>query len=145
MPSTSAERELWTIWIGYFCTYVSVLAITRLLFTLDVLEAGRNMPGSWSECLPYPFLALVAGLAFFVMGSNYWGRCYVIGAAFWVLAACMPLQLTLAPLGFGLLWFAALLMMGLHLRKLSQATVAVTAEHSSQVATVAFKNEQSKP
>ena len=117
LPATSAERELWTIWIGYFLSYIGVIGITWLLFAFDELREGMNLPGSWWECLPYPFLALLAGLAFFVMGSNYWGRCYVIGAAFWALAALMPLQLTLAPLGFGLLWFVSLLILGLHLRR----------------------------
>ncbi len=99
------------------------------------------MPGNWSECLPYPFLSVVAGLAFFTMGSNYWGRCYVIGGAFWFLAVAMPVKLTLAPLGFGLWWFAALLMVGLHLRKLGQAAAA-QADPAAEVATVLFKGEK---
>jgi serine/threonine protein kinase len=142
LPSTVAERELWTIWIGYFGAYVSVLVVTRLLFALDVLAAGPNMPpGHWRECLPYPFLSLVAGLAFFMMGSNYWGRCYVIGLTFWLLAALMPLHLTLAPLGFGVLWFAALMMVGLHLRKLGQPASETAATPASQAATVPFRRQ----
>jgi serine/threonine protein kinase len=141
LPSTSAERELWTIWIGYFLTYVSVLAVTYLLFALDVLKAGDHMPDNWPECLPYPFLSLVAGLAFFVMGSNYWGRCYIFGGAFWACAILMPLQLTLAPLAFGLLWFTALLMLGLRLRQLSANAVAA-ADNSAQVATVLFEEKK---
>jgi eukaryotic-like serine/threonine-protein kinase len=139
LPTTAAERELWTIWIGYFCTYAAVLVVTRLLFALHALEAGPNMPRHWQECLPYPFLSLVAGLAFFMMGSNYWGRCYIVGAAFWLLAAVTPAYLTLAPLGFGLLWFAALLMLGLHLRKLSQPPAAPPPP--SQTATMPFKQQ----
>ena len=89
--------------------------------------------------MPYPFLSLLAGLAFFVMGSNYWGRCYMIGAAFWVLGALMPIQLTLAPLGFGLMWFAALLMMGLHLRKAEMPSSSIPTPPPSETATVALK------
>ena len=38
------------------------------------------------------------------MGNNYWGGCYVIGLAFFVLACVMPLKLEWgAPLAFGLL------------------------------------------
>ena len=40
------------------------------------------------------------------MGSNYWGRCYAVGAAFFALAAVMPFCLEYAPLTFGLLWSA---------------------------------------
>jgi serine/threonine protein kinase len=140
LPSTSAERELWTIWIGYFFTYVGVIGITWLLFFLHELEQGEKMPGSWSEYLPYPFLALLAGLAFFVMGSNYWGRCYMIGAAFWVVAALMPLWLTLAPLAFGLLWFTALLTLGLHLRRTAAPRDGGSA--SADSATVALKQSK---
>ncbi len=142
LPASSTERELWTIWIGYFATYMFVLVITRLLFALDVLQAGKNMPGHWQECLPYPFLSLVAGMAFFIMGSNYWGRCYVIGAAFWLLAALTPLHLTLAPLGFGLLWFAALLMLGLRLRRLGQPSPDTPRPSPSQNATMLYKQQK---
>ncbi len=99
------------------------------------------MPANWSECLPYPFLALIAGLAFFVMGSNYWGRCYVIGGAFWLLAVLMPLQLSFAPLGFGILWFVALLTLGRRLREIGHAVAADAAERASQIETVLFKGQ----
>jgi serine/threonine protein kinase len=140
LPATSAERELWTIWIGYFFSYLGVIGITWLLFAFDELRPGSYLPENWWECLPYPFLSLLAGLAFFMMGSNYWGRCYVIGAAFWVLGGLMPIQLTLAPLGFGLLWFAALLMMGLHLRKTAIPPESAPTPTPSGTATVALKH-----
>ncbi len=66
----------------------------------------------------YPFSAIISGLAFFVMGSNYWGRCYAFGLAFWGLAVLMPLHLEWAPLEFGVLWSAILTAVGLHLRSL---------------------------
>ena len=52
----------------------------------------RRLPGSpenryFHELLPYPFISLISGLAFFIMGANYWGRCYAIGLAFFVAAA----------------------------------------------------------
>jgi eukaryotic-like serine/threonine-protein kinase len=139
LPATSSERELWTVWIGYFFTYLCVLVVTRMLFAFEVLAAGQYLPPNWQECLPYPFLSLIAGLAFFVMGSNYWGRCYMIGAAFWLLAALMPMHLTLAPLGFGLLWFAALMMLGLRLRRLGRSAAAAHAQQAAEVTTVMLK------
>jgi serine/threonine protein kinase len=138
LPTTAAEKELWTVWIGYFGTYLFVIVITRLLFALDILAAGRNMPENWQECLPYPFLSLVAGMAFFVMGSNYWGRCYVVGVTFWALAALMPIYLTFAPLAFGLLWFGALTMLGLHLRRLGQPA-ATPVQPSSARETIPYE------
>jgi serine/threonine protein kinase len=136
LPTTAAERELWTIWLGYFCTYGMVLCVARLLFALDVLKSGQNMPEPWSECLPYPFLSVIAGLAFFVMGSNYWGRCYLIGTAFWVLGVLTTFQLTFAPLGFGLLWFLALTMLS---RRLGQFGREAQMASGSDATTVPFR------
>jgi hypothetical protein len=65
---------------------------------------------------------MASGLAFFIMGSNYWGRCYAFGLAFWALAALMPMHLEWAPLEFGLLWSVTLTLVGLHLRRLGRAT-----------------------
>ena len=93
LPTTAAERELWTIWIGYFAGYFFiVVVVTRLLIHCDVLQrtlSGR-LPRYLKELLPYPFIAMVSGLAFFIMGANYWGRCYAFGVAFFVAAPLMP-------------------------------------------------------
>lgn len=117
LPTSAAERELWTIWIGYFTSYGAALFATWLLLHLQVLRPGPQTPQPLPELLPYPFISLASGLAFFTMGSNYWGRCYAVGLAFFLLAALMPLKLNWAPLGFGLLWSGSLLMLGLHLRR----------------------------
>ena len=118
LPDSPAERELWTIWIGYLLAYVvSHLAIGALI-TKDIMMAGVEAPLRFEELIFYPFSAIASGLAFFIMGSNYWGRLYVIGLGFFVLAALMPFHLDWAPLEFGTLWSIALLSLGLHLRKL---------------------------
>jgi hypothetical protein len=62
---------------------------------------------------------VLSGLAFFVMGSTYWGGCYVIGLAFFILAALMPLNMNLAPLEFALFWSVTLSLVGVRLRRLS--------------------------
>ena len=90
LPTTAAERELWTIWIGYFVTYFFIVIVTRAVGHLDVLQPERDFgrPRAYfQELLPYPFISVVSGLAFFIMGSNYWGRCYAIGVAFFLIAA----------------------------------------------------------
>ena len=71
---------------------------------------------------PYPFLAVLTGFAFFVMGARHWGRCYVFGVAFFVLAALMPLMLPWSALAFGLLWCGCLVSIGRHLRGLAVET-----------------------
>jgi serine/threonine protein kinase len=118
LPGTPAERELWSIWIGYLLAYVvSHLAIGALM-TRDLITEGPEAPARWQELIFYPFSAIASGLAFFIMGSNYWGRLYAIGLAFFGLAALMPFHMEWAPLEFGTLWGVALLLLGLHLRKL---------------------------
>ena len=51
---------------------------------------------------------LLAGLGFFVMGSSYWGRCYMLGIGFFLLAGGMTFRLDWAPFEFGVAWGATL-------------------------------------
>jgi hypothetical protein len=116
-----AERELWTIWGGYLAAYGVDVLVTGMLIRFDLITAGTAWagdPDQLKKVITYPFSSIASGLAFFIMGSNYWGRCYAIGVAFWILAALMPLFLNWAPLVFGLLWCASLLLLGFHLRRL---------------------------
>src|SRR5207253_2182176 len=99
------------------------------------------------ELLPYPFISLVSGLAFFIMGANYWGRCYAIGGVFFVMGPLMTFDLTFGPLLFGIVWTFTLLMFGIHLRRqgLAQAPAppapTATMIPSSQVATVQYDKQ----
>lgn len=118
LPTSSAERELWSIWIGYFLSYPAIILVTRLLLGIEILDPAIAAPARLHEILPYPFLSLATGLAFFAMGANYWGRCYLIGVSFFTLGALMPLMLELAPLLFGLAWAAGLSAIARHLQVL---------------------------
>jgi serine/threonine-protein kinase len=109
-PDNAAERQLWSIWIGYFLAYMILVAVVRQM-------AG---PARWDDLTLYPFSAVLSGMGFFAMGSNYWGRCYLIGLAFFALAAVMPLMLNLAPLGLGLLWSVTLVMIARHVRRMGE-------------------------
>jgi serine/threonine protein kinase len=120
LPTSPAERELWTIWIGYLAAYFFSQVTVRALVSHGLISKGLDAPHRWEELILYPFSAIASGLAFFMMGSNYWGKLYAVGLAFWVLAALMPLHLEWAPLEFGALWSTVLLALGLHLRTLSQ-------------------------
>src|SRR5262249_39717751 len=117
LPTSTAERQLWAIWIGYLVGCVAVVV------------AGRQLPHFEEDYKTrlYVLWTLLAGLAFFAMGSSYWGRCYAFGIAFSALGAVMPLKLEWAPLGFGGLWAVALASMGLHLRRLAAAAEADAA------------------
>jgi serine/threonine-protein kinase len=117
LPTSAPERELWTIWVGYLITLVVNWMVCWQLRAYEIIKAGPGAPQRWEEYFLYPIITMLSGLAFFTMGSNYWGRCYAVGAAFFVLAVLMPLRLEFAPLAFGLLWSATLIALGLHLRK----------------------------
>jgi serine/threonine-protein kinase len=118
LPTNAAERQLWSIWLGYLLAVGAGGLVRRGLVGGGVLAGGPAAPANWPDLLNYPSSALLAALAFFAMGSSFWGRCYAIGLAFLALALVMPRQLELAPLLFGLLWGATLALLGLHLRRL---------------------------
>ena len=118
LPTTAAERELWSIWIGYLIAYPVVILLAHMI--AHQVEPHEGSPSRLGDVLSYPFLALHSGICFFVMGSNYWGRCYLFGLGFMALAPLLALRLDLAPLLFGLAWSAALLLLGWHLRHLGQ-------------------------
>lgn len=134
LPTSAAERQLWTIWIGYLVAFNINIVVSRLLIGQAILSRGPNGPVRWDELLLYPSTAVMSGMAFFCMGSSYWGRCYAFGAAFFVLAALMPMKLEWAPLEFGLLWSVILAAIGLHLRRL--ACEAIARDREEQPSTI---------
>ena len=95
--------------------------MTFILSMNGVIERGPNSPPNhYEELVVYPFSAILSGLAFFSMGSNYWGRCYYIGLGFFGIAVLMPLHPEWSPLEFGIIWTVALTALGFHLRRLGQ-------------------------
>jgi serine/threonine protein kinase len=109
LPTSSVERQLWSIWVGY------------LIACMGVVIAGRQVldDGDPYKLTLYLFWSLLSGLAFFAMGGSYWGPCYALGLAFFVLACLLPLMLGFAHLGFGGLWTVSLLLIARHLRRLA--------------------------
>jgi serine/threonine-protein kinase len=110
LPRSAAERMLWSIWIGYLVANGVVEIVQRL-----------QTPGELGldELVLYPTKAVLAGLAFFVMGGNYWGHCYTFGLAFFGLALVMPWQPRWSPLEFGLLWSGILVAIGIRLHRMA--------------------------
>jgi serine/threonine-protein kinase len=117
LPGTRAERQLWAIWIAYFLS-VAVTAAIRLQES-----AGQPI---WGGPL-YPYSAMLTGVAFFVMGSTFWGGCYLVGLGFFALAAAMPSHLTWAPLEFAMLWGVTLFTVGVRLRRLAREQHRLTS------------------
>ncbi len=120
LPTTAAERQLWSIWIGYLLAYFCTVLMTRLLVREEIIGRGAEGAERWKQLLIYPISAMLSGMAVFTMGSNYWNRYYLFGMAFFVLALLMPFHLQWAPLELGTLWAVCLVAIGLHLRRLGR-------------------------
>ena len=121
-PTSIAERQLWTIWIGYLAATVAVFTVIHLLFAHGILTGGDSAPRYGPELCVYPIAAILSGLGFFVMGSSYWGRCYALGVGFFVLGVAMTYRMDWAPFEFGIAWGTTLGVVGWRLRSLSQPT-----------------------
>jgi serine/threonine-protein kinase len=112
-PASAAEQRLWAVWVGY------LIGCGLLLLHTFLMPGFGEPPLCWGT---YPASALLTGLAFFVLGGSHWGWFYAFGLAFFALSAVMPLRLEWSPLEFGVLWTAALLVVGAHLRRLGAGT-----------------------
>jgi serine/threonine-protein kinase len=115
LPGTAAERLLWSVWLGYILACFLASEITRRLAGAEAMYRGDF----------YCYYALLAGMAFFVLGSSYWGRLYAFGAAFFALALVMTIDTHWATLEFGGLWFVTLCLIGLRLRRLGREKEAL--------------------
>jgi hypothetical protein len=112
LPTTTAERQMWSVWIGYLTASVLISVVSGVLLDPEKLYQG----------VLYPYFSCVTGLAFFALGSNYWGWCYAYGAAFFLLPFLMLLHLGWADLEFGGLWTAALVRIGSRLHHLGRTS-----------------------
>ena len=102
-PRGSAARQLFALWVAY-------VTGSGVLHLIHPFEGGTL----------YPQYAILASLGFIMMGSCYWGYCYLIGAVFLVLAVFMTWLPATAPLVFGIVWATSLVALARHLRELSQ-------------------------
>jgi hypothetical protein len=121
LPANRSERQLWTIWIGYLLAFGAIATIDMQLAARDAAGVAREGNGHAGPWTVYPYSTLLSGFAFFVMGSTYWGGCYLIGAGFLLAAALMPGKMEISPLVFALLWGSALSLLGWRLRRLGRA------------------------
>jgi hypothetical protein len=110
LPSTAAERLLWSVWLGYIVACFLASEVTYLLHGVEAMRKGEF----------YPYYALFTGMAFFVLGSSYWGRLYAVGVLFFGLALVMLIDTRFATLEFAALWCVTLWMMGQRLRQLGR-------------------------
>ncbi|MCA9262691.1 MAG: serine/threonine protein kinase [Planctomycetales bacterium] len=99
LPTKSAERLIYVVWLGYLLA-LGVLNGTRFVLGHDQRES-------------YASFAVLAGFGFLIMGSHVWGGGYVVGLAFMLAAPWLAYALDTAPVLFGALWAAALWTFGI--------------------------------
>jgi len=108
LPARGVERLLWSTWLGYIASGF-------------ILAIAYRLGAGWTTSIElnlYPLMAAMTGMAFVVLGSSYWGRCYAFGLAFYGLALLMHLDLRWSPIEFGVTWSAVLIIIGNRLRNL---------------------------
>src|SRR5262249_44107330 len=110
-PRGAPARQLLSLWAGY------VTGSFTLLVTEYCLSAP-DMP--FNDLTAYPPMAVLASLLFIMLGSSYWGYCYMMGMAFVGLAFLLPFWLGAAPLLFGVAWAVSLSILSVRLRKLAE-------------------------
>jgi serine/threonine-protein kinase len=91
-----------------------VVSYVGYLLAYPVLFISGGL-GQASELLSvYPYLATLTGFLVFIQGGLFWGRLYLAGLGYFVLAFVMRLSPEWAPLEFGLCHCAFLVLMSRH-------------------------------
>lgn len=113
-PRTVAARHMLSQWIAFLagCNLTVAVAVIAHHQTYTKEEFGIFTV--------YPVFAILSGVLWFSLGSNFWGFCYAIGAAFFGLSVVMPLMPMAAPIVFGLFWSACLWSISRRLKNLLQ-------------------------
>ena len=90
LPTTTAERLLWSVWMGYI-----------VLRAWSLSELTRRCSGEESlyQGVLYPYYAVLTGMAFFVLGASYWGKCYAVAVAFFALSRAAAARSALGDAG----------------------------------------------
>src|SRR5262249_15045360 len=104
-----SSRHFWSIRVGHF---LGMTLVPVLCWQLATAENQLYLLAA------YPFWAVVTGVTFFPLGSNFWGRLYLFGLAAFAAAPLMALRLEWAPVELGSLVTIALALVSRHLRKI---------------------------
>jgi hypothetical protein len=109
-PHGAPTRQLLSLWLGYVA---GSLALTVIAYRLSLPSE------TFYGFAAYPPMAVLASLLFMMLGSSYWGYCYVFGSIFLTSAVLMTYWIAAAPLIFGIIWASSLLILSRHLARLA--------------------------
>jgi hypothetical protein len=109
-PRGAPARQLLSLWLGYVAGSLTLILVAYFLAP----------PGTvFNDFVVYPPMAVLASLLFMMLGSSYWGYCYVIASVFLALAMVMTFWLGAAPLMFGAAWAGSLTILSRRLGRLA--------------------------
>jgi serine/threonine protein kinase len=128
MVSSRQPKAVWWFTVGVFCLVVGFVLVRFLRprrhelapaeyhFIASVIGSVLGMSVLWVALgtptddrlltMFYPAVAVLTGVGYFIQGSLYWGRFYLLGMAFFALAIVMPHTPEWAPLETGVLYGA---------------------------------------
>ncbi len=96
VPLNATTRHLWSMRVGM------ILGLLILPILDYRLHAGSRL-SAWDPLRVFPSWAVLVGVTFFALGGMFWGRLYLCGLGFLVLALLMPLRLEWGPLALAAL------------------------------------------
>lgn len=108
-PRTQATRHMLSQWIAF-------VVACHLIAYVGIMTHGMTLSRFFDT---YPYFAILSGVLWFTLGSNFWGYCYGFGVAFFVAATMMPLNMEYAPLEFAVLWLVTLRLTANRLNRLA--------------------------
>ena len=102
LPSSMAERPVWSIWIAYLVT----LAVLNLI---PLISEGRQEN-------VFQTAAALSGFAFIAMSGHIWGGAAFLGLGFLSVAVACAFFQTISPLMLGSMWLISMLTLARHYR-----------------------------
>lgn len=102
LPSSMAERPVWSIWIAYLAT----LAVLNLIPMVTGEESGNV----------FQTAAALSGFAFIAMSGHIWGGAATLGLGFLAVALVCALVPSISPLLLGSMWLISMLTIARHYR-----------------------------
>jgi len=111
IPLTTTTRHLWAVRLGLVFGMIVMVLVSYQL-------APPDRP--WDLLAVFPLWSVLGGATMFGLGGIYWGRLYLLGLGFLLLAVLMPLRLEWAPLAFGLVLSTFLQGLAWHMRRIHQ-------------------------
>jgi serine/threonine-protein kinase len=105
LPSSVAERPVWSIWIAYLVT----LAVLNLI----TIASGDDQGNVFQTA------AALSGFAFIAMSGHIWGGAAPLGLGFLAVAAASAFSPEISPLLMGSMWLISMLILARHYRSKS--------------------------